>query len=1171
MKKIIIALMLSIFLIGLISADLTDKVVYMDNDEKVQDMVFEVKSWWGWFEWLGIDQTVITGELKSHNSTSQKLEVASGKSVVMYYSFTNNNEELVNILGDVKFIDMNTGQEVYRDWRFVYKGLETYDKPIYTCEIKPDKNMTLTEVCTQTGTEKAQREAWLPYDSRNIPTGDIIIGIEAEVKVNDWIDGIWNVKGEDIEKHAEWTASLDNGLVAYYNLNELSGNVLDTTGNGSTGTTNATQGTTGKIGTAYTMDSRRAAFTSPKWNFTQYHSMNCWIKITSSLGTNNDFIFGGTNAYILYFNSGAMRFGKAGVDNADPANAALGIGGWQMISYVYNSTGIYYIINGTSVSAKAYGTSFTANPTYIIGTSNAVGGLAPYVLDECAFWSRTLTLDDLSYLWNSGAGITRDASVINISVLTPANGSVFNTQNINFSANVSDKGNLGIKNVSLMVNNVTIDTNTNGTQGVYNFTTNLATTGFHNWTVKAVSNSSITYIGSLSNFTIDTKPTIDIHSPETNRGYSNPVVTFNATSGLIVDDWVINFNSTNITITNQSGTSLLYNIAIAEGVYNLTIYANNSATGEWGVNNSIKNFKIDSISPTIVINSGEGLSTYGYTGYNHTVNFTATDTNLATCVFRYSGTNYTIPCNSSQQTKINFSLAPNTNNVFIYANDSAGNYANVTAVWSYSVFENVVNYSASVLEGETNQIIGNFTLNTTLTSVKLLYNNTEYSPSVASYGNNYLMTREVIAPTISADSNISFYFYFNGAITTRSYNQSVVDSGIDNCLTYTNVIMNYTFYDEDTLIKLLNTSNLSTNIDVRLGVDFTGTYYNQDSFNSSNNSLLVCSKSALIEGKQYRLDATIKTSASEYTTEYYFIENYTLNNSRSPYNISIYLLPVARSQEFLITFKDINYIPLEGAIIELSRQYLSLGDFIVVENARTDVDGRAIAHFVLNDEVYDIYVWKNGVLRAVFRNTKAFCTSVATGDCQIYLNEFGSTTLPNSYNTRLGISGVESYNDTTKTFGFSFTSNDGLSKIVYINITKYDNYLNESICTDTIVGTSGTGSCVIPSDYENNTVIANVYVNDELFSTSIFSVTISKSEYLSNSRFILAFILIFFMVLMAISSASMVLIFFGLSFIVASYLYLIDIGGFIGSLSAFVWIIISIGILIWKINGGDSR
>lgn len=139
-------------------------------------------------------------ELKSHKSVDQVIQVSAGNQVVMYYDF-NFNKGITNGLGEVTFTDMRTGKEVDRDYYYVYWGDESYESPVYNYVENPNG----TKSYIQTGTETLTRENWIPYNSKDIPEGNIRIGIQVEVKNYDWIDGIWTVAGKQISEHAEWS------------------------------------------------------------------------------------------------------------------------------------------------------------------------------------------------------------------------------------------------------------------------------------------------------------------------------------------------------------------------------------------------------------------------------------------------------------------------------------------------------------------------------------------------------------------------------------------------------------------------------------------------------------------------------------------------------------------------------------------------------------------------------------------------------------------------------------------------------------------------------------------------------------------------------------------------------------------------------------------------------
>ena len=189
-SKIFILLILCLTQINFISAyDFDNSLSYSNNDLKV-----ELNNWFG----LGTNYG--SAELKSHKSVDEVLKVGLGNQVVMYYDF-NFNELYKDGLGKVYFTDMRTGKEIERDYRFVYWGEEEYESPVYSCENVINKSGGVSEECIEVKTETKTIEKWLPYNSKDIPNGNIRIGIEVEVLKNDYVDGIWEIVGKN---YLEW-------------------------------------------------------------------------------------------------------------------------------------------------------------------------------------------------------------------------------------------------------------------------------------------------------------------------------------------------------------------------------------------------------------------------------------------------------------------------------------------------------------------------------------------------------------------------------------------------------------------------------------------------------------------------------------------------------------------------------------------------------------------------------------------------------------------------------------------------------------------------------------------------------------------------------------------------------------------------------------------------------
>jgi hypothetical protein len=468
-------------------------------------------------------------------------------------------------------------------------------------------------------------------------------------------------------------------------------------------------------------------------------------------------------------------------------------------------------------------------------------------------------------------------------------------------------------------------------------------------------------------------------------------------------------------------------------------------------------------------------------------------------------------------------------------------------------------------------------INTSI-SAYLVWNNTEISTtknvidtSTVSFSSSFNVPVDIGTTT---GNNISFHwrYYLNDNsinATTTAQNQTVFSLDVDTCSAYTNPLINITMFDEDDL-TLINATDKNTSIEIELNLrtsDATTSVNINETFTQVNPATL-CVNTIPSSSSGLRLDSTIKYSANDYVTEYYGLQNESYDSSNFPKLLSVYDLLTSRSQEFLINYKDSNFIPVSGALIEITRKYVSLGQFLTVEIPETDSDGRTIGHFVLNDEIYTINVKKDGVLLATFENVRAFCTNTATGNCQIDLNQLASTTQINSFQNQLGVDFYNTYNSTTQTYSFVFANQGSSLRDFEVRGTLFDGNQNLSVCGSSVSATSGSLTCQVSTDYQNQTIIFESLIDSEIVDTRIIrtpSITLTDA-----SRYILAFILIITVPLIAITSGAIVtLVFFLIGFIIAGTLALVS-GSALGVSSAFLWLVVAVLILIFKIRRQDG-
>jgi len=231
--KLLLCIIITLLLVVSGSATTWTRSTEYSRDD-VREVTF--KNWWG----LGATQGTMT--LKSHELNEKgeivTLKTGIGRNVVMYYDFEFN--KLINDgLGDVDFIDMRTGKPIERDYKFVYWTTEELERDVCSKYSESlSKNGTIETECSKYIKETYEVKVWKDYNSRNIPKGNIRIGIEVETREKDYIDGIWNIGDKKLTKHASWTSDLETDLVSYYKLDETSGTTATDSHGDNDGTAN---------------------------------------------------------------------------------------------------------------------------------------------------------------------------------------------------------------------------------------------------------------------------------------------------------------------------------------------------------------------------------------------------------------------------------------------------------------------------------------------------------------------------------------------------------------------------------------------------------------------------------------------------------------------------------------------------------------------------------------------------------------------------------------------------------------------------------------------------------------------------------------------------------------------------------------------------------------------
>ena len=198
MKKILMLMFSMVLIIGSVSAwDWDNWIGYEDEDMTV---IFENA--------FGLGSKLGKAKLTSHISITEVKNVIRGKDrVPMYYDFYNWKKQYNKGLGEVEFTDMTTGKKINKEYKFVYAVYEDYNKPIYdtNCEEKiinyPNASFSTVEVCNEEiiDYQLTKRLArWEELTNKDIPKGEIRIGIMVDVESGEHIDAVWTIAGKKV-------------------------------------------------------------------------------------------------------------------------------------------------------------------------------------------------------------------------------------------------------------------------------------------------------------------------------------------------------------------------------------------------------------------------------------------------------------------------------------------------------------------------------------------------------------------------------------------------------------------------------------------------------------------------------------------------------------------------------------------------------------------------------------------------------------------------------------------------------------------------------------------------------------------------------------------------------------------------------------------------------------
>lgn len=479
-------------------------------------------------------------------------------------------------------------------------------------------------------------------------------------------------------------------------------------------------------------------------------------------------------------------------------------------------------------------------------------------------------------------------------------------------------------------------------------------------------------------------------------------------------------------------------------------------------------------------------------------------------------------------------------------------------------------------EGDLERFLINVTFDGSLrlSTVDLVYNGTSYSGTFTSLGaGSYKITKQLVIPDVQVTLNQSFYWSFllDNGFTTNSteHNQTVRVLGADDCSVYTYQAFNFSMFDEgnELFLKAGNKTSMKISLNFQ---SLTGgrNFLNYSHYYNDVNPAKVCLQNPLNES-QYRLDGVIEYSSLDRFIEFYHIQNYTLSNDSNNATFSLFNLNDSQGTEFKIVYKDANFVPISGAILQIQRKYLDSGVFKTIERPKTGTEGYTIGHLVRNDAIYNIIVLKEGKILATFTDVVADCQNPALFSCQINLNTFGSSNFPQDFRNADDLSFTLTFNSTTRIVTSIFTIPSGVPDTILLNVTLFDRLGNTSVCSNSLFSSGGQLACTVPGSFGNATIVAKIFKGGDFIGQAIIKIKQSPIDIWGSNVILIA--MLFFLVIIGIGASSDSPMLFGimlaLGSIVLVSLNLIYTPSIVGVGATILWFIIAIVLILIKGSG----
>lgn len=488
--------------------------------------------------------------------------------------------------------------------------------------------------------------------------------------------------------------------------------------------------------------------------------------------------------------------------------------------------------------------------------------------------------------------------------------------------------------------------------------------------------------------------------------------------------------------------------------------------GVWGFNNNITNylnFRITntSLSDLDSIGQESGSTPYKYDEIVTLENRTVASTIVMYCkksgvygrliylVFNYTdgsaSQSSTIDITSSSFTRYEFNTTQPFLDGYIFRShtDSNNNVGvidcnNRTIVANTSFTNTLINKSDGVVISKSIALpilVQSYSINATYTGSAAI--NISFDGSNFFYRNLSNTSVMLLTDSSNDNTNLTYKLYL-----------------LNNATTIYNLSINFNGMFSNLSIKIYNESNGA----ILSGVNTTLQFYGSD----GSYYITTVNGAGNISNLQL-INYSIKASAPGYSTKYYYFDM-----NQNYYELHMYLLPSANSDNVSFTFYNVNGAVIEGVLLQ---EYLSIsGSYVLMDSLYSDISG--VVYLPYDPSYSYLYSYSKAGYKSV--NFSLASPRAPNYDITLSYDTVYVSHVPKA------VVGSYSYNNVTKILLFSYTSTDDTITNYSYTVSKVVDSRNIVLCSGSDTILTKTFNCDLYG-YSGVMYVQGVADNEEIF------------------------------------------------------------------------------------------